>query len=1296
MKVKAPRVCLFVLFALLGSATAGAVGLQKGDAAKSSPPQDAMDAIQRFKIPAGFTASLWAAEPDLANPVAFCFDSLGRMYVAETFRQETEGVPDNRSHRYWIPDDLRLQTVEQRGEMYLKHHPEYATEWTDKEDRISILQDLDGDGVADSSGIFAGGFTDLLDGTGAGVWAWGEDVWFTCIPNLWKLTDADRDGVAETREIVHHGYGVRVAFRGHDMHGLVLGPDGRLYFSIGDRGYNVVNQEGERLVDPGRGAVFRCELDGSDLQVYARGFRNPQELAFDDYGNLFTGDNNCDAGDGARMVYIMEGSDCGWSMNFQYLPDRGPWMSESWWKPAFEGQPAFLNAPLLNMTAGPSGFTHYPGVGLPESMNDSFFLADFRGGASGSGIYRFTTSPEGAGFSIENPEEFWWGVLATDVDFGPDCALYLSDWVQGWVGAGKGRIYKLSDDELSKSDLVAETKRVLGEGMQGRELAELLQWMQHADYRVRLHAQLACVALGEQAVSGLVTLASEEGKVKPRLHAIWALTRLNQGAALRDLLSSTDAEVRAQAAKGLAECSIDAQVELIKLLKDEDNRVRYFACQTLGQLKIKAATQPLFALLTENNDQDRFLRHAASLALGRIGDRDALIQAVSAQRSERLGAVLALRQIGDGSLIDFLADADTYIGTEAAIAIYDLDLMPAFPALVAHFFAAEDVLPRPLARRALHASNRMGNLEGVIKLALDVDYDTALREEAALLVGEWMHPAEFDVILNQSRTFGPRTDQSVAVVLNRSLDAMLTSDLDAVVLATIRLIEESHFQNANGLFIRKFSNPDASDVVRVAYLASLAKSDAPELDIALNLVSQSGSSKLKDEALRILSARTPEKALPVLIKLLAESSSKQQATIFGVLAGMGTPEADEVLADRMAHLRSGEVDSKIHVELLEAVSARAANGSQHLGQLIADRAKAREGLAVLDRFDHCLEGGDVEAGRKVFMESATASCLKCHAVDGQGGDSLPAEVGPNLSGTGLNMNRSELLESLVAPSVKIASGFELYDDAGKLHPISVMPQNIGVLLTPREIRDLVEYLASLRKPAKVWVFVHSAGFEHAVAKAGEGDLSLVEQSWQAWANEDERFSVEINGDVNAFTTEHFAELDAVFFYTTGELPIGEDGKAALKAFVGGGGGFVGSHCATDTFYEWPWYGRMLGGYFDGHPWNSESTVGVKVDDQGHCSTQHLGEGFTITDEIYQFKEPYSRDAQHVLMSLDVDKSPKDVNGINRTDDDFGISWTRKQGKGRVFYSALGHRADVWKDERYRKHMVEGLLWAAGL
>jgi type 1 glutamine amidotransferase len=213
------------------------------------------------------------------------------------------------------------------------------------------------------------------------------------------------------------------------------------------------------------------------------------------------------------------------------------------------------------------------------------------------------------------------------------------------------------------------------------------------------------------------------------------------------------------------------------------------------------------------------------------------------------------------------------------------------------------------------------------------------------------------------------------------------------------------------------------------------------------------------------------------------------------------------------------------------------------------------------------------------------------------------------------------------------------------------------------------------------------------------------------------------------TAENLSQFDAVFFYTTGELPLSETQKADLLQFVRSGKGFAGSHCATDTFYRWPEYGNMIGAYFDGHPWTTNITA--VVEDTSHPATAHLGEKFQINDEIYQFKAPYGREQLHVLMRLEPkwaeesrDKELKGIEtvkadlqakiakladagraeeakklqaeadgrkpGIHRTDGDFALSWTREYGKGRVFYTALGHRDEVWKDERFQKHVVGGL------
>ena len=221
------------------------------------------------------------------------------------------------------------------------------------------MVDRDGDGRADASTVFADGFNQPAAGIGAGVLARKGDVYYTCIPGLWKLHDTRGEGHADERKLLHDGYGVHVGFLGHDLHGLRFGPDGKLYFSIGDRGFNVTTFDGATSpcrITPGLGAAC-CNPDGTELEVFATGLRNPQELAFDQYGNLFTGDNNSDSGDRARWVYLVEGGDSGWRIGYQFLEapyTRGPWNEERLWYPSFDGQAAYIVPPIANLADGPS------------------------------------------------------------------------------------------------------------------------------------------------------------------------------------------------------------------------------------------------------------------------------------------------------------------------------------------------------------------------------------------------------------------------------------------------------------------------------------------------------------------------------------------------------------------------------------------------------------------------------------------------------------------------------------------------------------------------------------------------------------------------------------------------------------------------------------------------------------------------------------------------------------------------------------------------------------------------------
>lgn len=218
---------------------------------------------------------------------------------------------------------------------------------------------------------------------------------------------------------------------------------------------------------------------------------------------------------------------------------------------------------------------------------------------------------------------------------------------------------------------------------------------------------------------------------------------------------------------------------------------------------------------------------------------------------------------------------------------------------------------------------------------------------------------------------------------------------------------------------------------------------------------------------------------------------------------------------------------------------------------------------------------------------------------------------------------------------------------------------------------------------------HSAGFVHSVVRRPEPEqLAHAERALVEAA--DGRLVVDCTQDCGDITPENLARYDAVLFYTTGSLPISDEGKAGLIEWVRGGGAFCGVHCATDTFYEFADYMGLVGGAFDGHPWHEEVTM--TVEDGRHPSTSHLGERWVLTDEIYQFKW-WRRHPNHVLLSLDT--GANDVARGKRVDRDYANAWCKDFGQGKMFYTALGHREDVWTNPAFQEHLIGGIEWAIG-
>ena len=180
-----------------------------------------------------------------------------------------------------------------------------------------------------------------------------------------------------------------------------------------------------------------------------------------------------------------------------------------------------------------------------------------------------------------------------------------------------------------------------------------------------------------------------------------------------------------------------------------------------------------------------------------------------------------------------------------------------------------------------------------------------------------------------------------------------------------------------------------------------------------------------------------------------------------------------------------------------------------------------------------------------------------------------------------------------------------------------------------------------------------------------------------------------------YNAKNLNDFDAVVFYTAGSLEMTPAQKADFLSFIHDDGkGFVGIHSATITFTDWPEYGEMIGGYFDEHPWGTFDAP-VTVEDPKFPGMAQWPSNFVIHDEIYQMRE-YSREKLRVLMRLDPAKLDLANKNVHRTDRDFAVAWAKTYGKGRVFYSTLGHVPENWDRPDVQKMYSEAIRWALGL
>ncbi len=1025
------------------------------DEARARAAEAAAQRLETISVPDGVNVEVWADETDTLNPTFFSFDSQGRMLMIEMGRV-FRSVKDVRG---FSPEmtlaDIQIRSNEERLQMYKDFQAEHDfAGWSEFSDQIVLLEDRDKDGRAETSTLFSGGYNDPLDGLASGVIERDGKVYFTNIPHLWLLEDRDGDGVAEYKESLQDGFGIRVGFLGHDMHGMIWGPDGKLYWSIGDRGYQFTTREGVEMSGQNMGSVFRMNPDGSELELFYTGLRNPQELVFDDYGNLFTADNDGDGGDMERINHLIEGGDSGWHGGHQSIMSfterlqlrsghftaeakiPNAWMTQDMWKPRNHKQPAFMLPGIGQIDGGPSGFVYNPGASFGERWEDHFFVIHFLGARARTNISSFQVKPNGAGFTMENQETFSSGINAVDLDFGPDGRLYISEFnFGGWGSTDEGSIYAMSVPGATDSDTVRATEALLTSDFDAKAPSELAALLSHHNQRVRQRAQFSLAKLEQGSTLFRQVASDTQATQLARIHSIWGLGQIAQKhqrdtilGFVQGFLSAEDTELRAQAARVLGDHRYAPAAEaLTNALADSNARVAMYAAIGIGRIGHASAVDAVLARLEANADADLWLRHGLVMALQGIDKSQWLPHANHEHASVRMGVLLALRHQRDADIARFLSDRDPALVAEAIIAINDADILEARPQLAAHLdtlSGAQAQTPSNaqeafLHHRVINANFNIGDeasAKRILAYAQSPNTSDRLMSEALAALQAWDAPNPIDSTTGLPSNASSERAEIHALVTD-ALPYLLANSRGQALVQSMQLAQSHSVEIPTDILIAAARNADFIDSIRVQALDNLQSRDDHGVLALVDELTQGDNIAVGEEALGMLIHRDANNGVSRALQWMASGATQKQQAALRQLQGQSDPRVDSMLRDALA-LRLDQPEHSNPGMWLELIELARSRDSEEVQALVSRYDATMQQAPVMTRFAGALEGGNAKRGQELFHTGGAGECLRCHKVNGTG-----ADVGPDLSQIGAQRSGEYLLAALVDPSADIAPGY---------------------------------------------------------------------------------------------------------------------------------------------------------------------------------------------------------------------------------------------------------------------------------
>ncbi|MFD1140732.1 PVC-type heme-binding CxxCH protein [Larkinella insperata] len=977
--------------------------------------RDPKYAVGSLNVAPGLEAKLFAAEPMLTNPTNIDVDARGRVWVCEAYNYRA-GINGNPTR------------------------PEG--------DRILILEDTNGDGQADVTKTFYQG-PELV--SPLGIWVQGNKVIVSDSPNVYVFTDENGDDKADKKELLFTG--ISGADHDHGMHSFVFGPDGKWYFNFGNEGNQILNKDGKPIFDRStnkeitspnyrQGMVFRCNPDGSEMEVLGHNFRNNYEVALDSYGAMWQSDNDDDGNKGVRINYVMEYGNygytdemtgAGWRANRTNLEETIP--LRHW----------HLNDPgvvpnLLQTGAGsPTGIIVYEGKLLPPAFQGQMIHCD-----AGPNVVRaYPVTNDGAGYKativpvVEGVRDQWF--RPSDVCVAPDGSLIISDWYDPGVGGhqagdqNRGRVYRIAppNTPYQRPNINLTTT------------AGAIEALQSPNMSIRFAAWNKLHDLGGKAEKDLAKLYKNSPDPRMKARALWLLSKLdgNKGrkyveAALKD----SNPNLRMAALRAARQMKGDVVPYVKQLVNDPDPQVRRECAIALRRSPSPDAPELWAQLAAQHNGNDRWYLEA--LGIGAEGQWDTYYTAW-------------LKRAGANPL-------STAAGKDIVWRARTKDAVPLLARL---------------------AGDSQTDLKSRLRYFRAFDFNPGATEKSNALL---------------SLVKDNPTDVQVTKLALRHLDPSFVKNSPEATAALSKLLSETYGTPEYIELVNRYE--PSSENNRLLALSQKQSSGPVGRDAIRQLLRQGGGKLVWD----VINGSDPQAAITMasalrwvgskesldILKTVAldekrPTSLRREAT--RAIGGSG--DGEELILEL---LRSGQIKDEYKSAAVQGVATTWRKKVRTEAASYLDGAKGGGGKKLPAIPELLAMNGDAGRGLTVFK----TNCSICHQINSDGMD-----FGPKLSEIGSKLPKEGQYLAILYPDAGISFGYEGFEvkfkdgstasgiissktetdlqmkfpggvvtdykmsDVVSMKPLdgSMMPAGLQENMTTQELVDLVDYLASLKR-----------------------------------------------------------------------------------------------------------------------------------------------------------------------------------------------------------------------------------------